>query len=127
MDWLLQIPPSMYGIVGMADYKLNENWTIGGGIGVYNGSKTKDFEGDILVNNLLAVDPVNDHNPTPNHEKYDLDGISYRFGVGYEKEITANWGFNGGIDYLYMEIDDEEEGNVYSNGFSYNLGLVYNF
>ncbi|RCW48231.1 hypothetical protein [Halanaerobium sp. MA284_MarDTE_T2] len=90
-----EIDVKLHGIVGMADYKLNENWTIGGGIGVYNGSKTKDFEGDILVNNLLAVDPVNDHNPTPNHEKYDLDGISYRFGVGYEKEITANWGFNG--------------------------------
>ncbi len=111
-----EIDVKLHGLTGLVDYQLNDNWTVGGGLGFHWGTKTKDFDGALILNAA-----------TPDHEEFDLDGMSYRLGLGYERAIAENWDFNGSLDYIYLELDDEEEGNVYSKGLSYNLGLAYNF
>jgi len=112
----------LHGITALADYQLNERWTVGGGVGIYNGTKNKDFEGEIFKALNASGKKV-----TPDDEDFDLDAMSYRLGVGYERGFAENWDFNANLDYLYIEIDDEDDGNVYSKGFSYGLGVTYSF
>ncbi|MFW6030925.1 MAG: outer membrane protein [Halanaerobiales bacterium] len=115
-DHTAETDVKLHGLALLADYNLNNRWNIGGGVGFYKGTKNKDIQGPVFTGYGLAEDT-----------DYDLDAVNYRLGVGYERSFAANWDFNAGLDYLYMEIDDEEEGNVYSKGFSYNLGLTYHF
>jgi opacity protein-like surface antigen len=105
------------GVSALLNYELNKNWSLGGGIGLYKGTKTQTLEGSQLVG-VPGVEV---------EKEIDLDAASYRLGVGYERAFASNWSFNAGLDYLYMEIDDEDEGNVYSKGFSYNAGVTYSF
>ena len=115
-----ELDVKMHGLAALAKYQINDNWSARGGIGFYNGTKTKKVIGPVFV-----AKKVNDDN------EYDLDAISYRLGVGYERSFADNWSFNGNIDYLYMEIEDEDPGevdpNVYSKGFSYTAGVTYSF
>lgn len=111
-----EIKVDLHGIAFLTDYSLNDNWSLGGGVGFYKGTKSKKLTGPAFTAASLAAD-----------EDYDLDAVSYRFGVNYQKEISTNWDFNAGLDYLYMELDDEDEGNVYSKGLIYNLAVSYNF
>jgi hypothetical protein len=117
-----ELDVKLHGITALADYQLNESWTVGGGVGIYNGTKTKKFEGAVFEAIHASGKKV-----TPKDEDFDLDAISYRLGVGYERAFAQNWDFNANLDYLYMEIDDEDDGNVYSKGFSYGLGVTYHF
>ncbi|TDO95114.1 outer membrane protein with beta-barrel domain [Halanaerobium saccharolyticum] len=110
-----EIDVALNGIGILADYSLNQRWSLGGGIAFYKGTKDKDFEGQAFAASGLVDKEV------------DLDAVSYRLGVGYERSFADNWDFNAGLDYLYLEMDDDEEGNVYSNGFSYTAGLTYSF
>lgn len=106
----------LHGVAFLADYNLNDHWSLGGGLGFYRGSKSKKVVGDTFGFAGVAQD-----------EKYDLDAVSYRLGVAYERPFAKNWNVNAALGYIYMEIDDQEEGNVYSKGFSYSLGVEYSF
>ena len=117
-----KIDVKLHGITALADYQFNDRWTVGGGIGFYKGTKNKDFEGAIFQAINASGAKV-----TPDDKDFDLDAVSYRLGVGYEKPFAENWDFNANLDYLYMEIDDEDDGNIYSNGFSYGVGVTYSF
>jgi len=110
-----EIDVVLNGLSFLADYELNEKWSLGGGISFYKGTKDKSFEGQAFATSGLVDKEV------------DLDAVSYRMGVDYTRSFAENWNFNAGLDYLYLEMDDEEEGNVYSNGFSYTAGLAYSF
>lgn len=117
-----EIDVKLHGITVLADYNINDSWTVGGGIGIYNGTKNKSFDGAVFEAINASGAKV-----TPKDKDFDLDAVSYRFGVGYKKAFAQNWDFDANLDYLYMEIDDEDDGNVYSKGFSYSLGVGYNF
>lgn len=113
-----ELEVKMHGLAALAKYKINDNWSTRGGIGIYDGTKTKKVKGPAFGSKEDDSD-------------YDLDAVSYRLGIGYERSFAQNWSFNGNIDYLYMEIEDEDPGekdpNIYSKGFSYGLGLTYHF
>ncbi|PUU95529.1 MULTISPECIES: hypothetical protein [Halanaerobium] len=107
-----EIDVALNGLALLADYELSERWTTGGGVAFYKGTKDKNFEGQAFAASGLV------------DEKVDLDAVSYRWGIGYKRQFADSWDFNAGIDYLYLEMDDEDEGDVYSNGFSYKAGLT---
>ncbi|RCW60956.1 autotransporter domain-containing protein [Halanaerobium sp. ST460_2HS_T2] len=104
----------LHGLAFLADYNLNDRWSLGGGLGFYRGTKNKKLVGPYFG----KLEQDND---------YDLDAVSYRLGVAYERSFAENWNLNAALGYIYMEIDDQDEGNVYSKGFSYSLGVGYNF
>jgi hypothetical protein len=82
--------------------------------------RVKRFSGSAFENNPA----------TPADAEYDLDAVSYRAGVKYTKAFADNWDFNANLDYLYIEIDDDdptEETGIYSAGFSYGVGVTYSF
>ena len=110
-----EIDVALNGLAFLADYELNERQSVGGGVAFYKGTKDKNFEGQAFATSGLVDKEV------------DLDAVSYRMGVDYTRSFAENWNFNAGLDYLYLEMDDEEEGNVYSKGFSYNAGVTYSF
>lgn len=111
------IEVDLKGAAGFVNYRMSENWKIGGGIGFYNGTKNVKLDGTAYTAAGLARD-----------EEYDLSAVSYRAGLDYYRDFAQNWTFNGGIDYLYMELDDEEyDSDVYSSGFSYTAGVIYKF
>ena len=115
-----EIDVSMNGIVLLADYNLDESWSVGGGVGFYNGTKSKKFTGLAFA----------DNEATPTDEEYDLDATSYRLGVNYNNSFATSWAFNGGMDYIVMDVDDSdptETEEVESRGFSFNAGLTYSF
>lgn len=116
------IEVDLHGLAALAEYSFNDNWSARGGIGIYNGTKNKSFEGVVFKNINEKTEKV-----TPEDKDFDLDAVSYRLGVGYTKAFAENWDFDANLDYLYMEIDDEDDGNVYSKGFSYTAGLTYHF
>jgi hypothetical protein len=84
-----ELDVKMHGLAALAKYQINNNWSTRGGIGFYNGTKTKKVSGPVFVAKGVADD-----------NEYDLDAISYRLGVGYERSFAQNWSFNGNIDYL---------------------------
>jgi len=112
-----EIEVKLDGLALLGEYELNDRWLLNGGIAFYDGDKSKKFSGL-----AFAGQPE-----TPADAEYDLDAVSYRAGVKYSKAFAENWDFNANLDYLYMEIDDEDDGNVYSKGFSYGLGVTYHF
>jgi len=121
-----EIDVEMDGIVLLADYNLAEKWSVGGGVGFYNGTKTKDFDGTAFE----TAEPINGVNPTPNYAEYNLDAVSYRLGLNYNNSFAESWAFKGGIDYLVMDVDDSdptETEEVESRGFSFNAGVTYRF
>ena len=114
------------GITFLADYTINENWYATGGIGYHQGTKTTDLNGYVYDTAIPGLNPNTSVKPGEN--EYDLDnGISLRAGVGYNRSFAKNWGFNAQLDYLYIELDDEQQGNIYSNGFAYTAGLTSSF
>jgi len=114
----------LHGLTFLADYEINDNWYATGGIGYHQGTKTTDLNGPVYE--AVSQDPTNSVKTGEN--EYDLDnGISLRAGVGYKKNFAENWDFNAQLDYLYIELDDEQQGNIYSKGFSYAAGVTYNF
>jgi len=114
----------LHGLTFLADYEINLNWYATGGIGYHQGTKTTDLNGPVYE--AVSQDPTNSVKTGEN--EYDLDnGISLRAGVGYKKNFAENWDFNAQLDYLYIELDDEQQGNIYSKGFSYAAGVTYNF
>ncbi|MCC3144917.1 autotransporter outer membrane beta-barrel domain-containing protein [Halanaerobium sp. Z-7514] len=118
------IAVDLHGLTFLADYNIDENWYLSGGLGYHWGTKTTDFEG--AVYNALDVSPDSDLEAGKND--YDLsNGISVRAGVGYVRDFADNWDVNAKIDYLYIELEDEQSGNIYSRGFSYTIGLGYDF
>jgi hypothetical protein len=115
-----EIEVKLNGLAFLGEYELNERWSLNGGIGIYDGDKSKKFSGS-----AFAGQPE-----TPADAEYDLDAVSYRAGVKYSRSFAENWDFNANLDYLYMEIDDEdptETTGIYSAGFSYGLGVTYSF
>lgn len=115
-----EIDVELGGIVLLADYKLAQKWSLGGGVGFYNGTKTKKFTGA-----AFDGEPA-----TPTNEEYDLDATSYRLGLNYNNSFAESWAFKGGIDYLVMDVDDSdptETEEVESRGFSFNAGVTYSF
>lgn len=118
------IAVDLHGLTFLADYEINKNWYATGGIGYHQGTKTTDLNGGVY--NTISQDPSNSVQTGEN--EYDLDnGISLRAGVGYNRSFAENWDFNAQLDYLYIELDDEQQGNIYSAGFSYGLGVTYSF
>ena len=115
-----EIDVKLNGLAFLGEYEINERWALNGGIGIYSGDKSKKFSGS-----AFATNPA-----TPADKEYDLDAMSYRAGVKYSRSFAENWNFNANLDYLYMEIDDEdptETTGIYSAGFSYGLGVTYSF
>lgn len=110
------IAVDLHGIAALGEYELTDNWYARGGIGFYNGTKSVKLKGPTYETAQIARD-----------KDYDLSATSYRAGVGYKRSFADDWNFNGKIDYLYMELDDEDEGNIYSSGFSYTAGVTYSF
>jgi len=111
-----EIDVSMNGVVLLTDYNLSERWSVGGGVGFYNGTKSKKFTGDAFGD--------------PTDEEYDLDATSYRLGVNYNNSFAESWAFKGGMDYILMDVDDSdptETEEVESRGFSFNAGVTYSF
>ncbi|ADO78058.1 autotransporter domain-containing protein [Halanaerobium praevalens] len=104
----------LHGLAFLTDYNLNERWSLGGGLGFYRGTKNQNLVGSRFGKKEGDTD-------------YDLDAVSYRLGLAYERSFAENWNVNAALGYIYMEIDDQDEGNVYSKGFSYSLGVGYNF
>lgn len=104
----------LHGLAFLADYNLNDHWSLGGGLGFYKGTKNQKLVGQFFG----AKEGDND---------YDLDAVSYRLGVAYERSFAENWNLNAALGYIYMDIDDSNEGDVESKGFSYSLGVGYNF
>jgi len=120
------IDVALHGITFLADYTINENWYATGGIGYHQGTKTTDLKGYVYDTAIPALNPNTSVEPGEN--EYDLDnGISLRAGVGYKRGFAENWDFNAQLDYIYIELDDEQQGNIYSNGFAYTAGLTYSF
>jgi hypothetical protein len=118
------IAVDLHGLTFLADYTINENWYATGGIGYHQGTKTTDLNGPVYT--AVSQDPNNSVQTSEND--YDLDnGISLRAGVGYKRSFAENWDFNAQLDYLYIELDDEQQGNIYSKGFAYTAGLTYSF
>jgi hypothetical protein len=117
------IAVDLHGLTFLADYEINENWYATGGIGYHQGTKTTDLNGPVYQG-ISAKKP----SVKTGENEYDLDnGISLRAGVGYKKNFAENWDFNAQLDYLYIELDDEQQGNIYSKGFSYAVGVTYKF
>jgi long-subunit fatty acid transport protein len=115
-----EIDVSMTGFVLLADYNLAERWSVGGGVGFYNGTKSKKFTGGAFASNPA----------TPTDEEYDLDARSYRLGLNYNNSFAESWAFKGGMDYIVMDVDDSdptETEDVESRGFSFNAGVTYSF
>ncbi len=118
------IAVDLHGLTFLADYNINDNWYATGGIGYHQGTKTTDLNGPVY--DAVSQDTTNSVQTGKN--EYDLDnGISLRAGVGYNRSFAANWDFNAQLDYLYIELDDEQQGNIYSKGFAYTAGLTYSF
>ena len=118
------IAVDLHGISFLADYTINENWYATGGIGYHQGTKTTDLNGPVYT----AVSQDQTNSVQTDENDYDLDnGISLRAGVGYNRSFAENWDFNAQLDYLYIELDDEQQGNIYSKGFAYTAGLTYSF
>ena len=118
------IAVDLHGLTFLADYNIDENWYLSGGLGYHWGTKTTDLNGPVYE--TLSTDP--DRDVELGENDYDLNnGISVRAGVGYVRDFADNWDVNAKIDYLYIEIDDEQQGNIYSRGFSYTIGLGYDF
>ncbi|MGP3778232.1 outer membrane protein [Halanaerobium saccharolyticum] len=111
------IAVQLNGFTGGLDYHLNENWTVGAGIGFYNGTKETTHEGTIAQQRGLE------------DTEDDLDGTGYRAGVGYERSFNESLDFNLDLNYFYMELDDEDEEipTQYSNGMEVAGGLTYSF
>jgi hypothetical protein len=117
------IAVDLHGLTFLADYTINENWYATGGIGYHQGTKTTDLNGEVYQGVSAAKPSVE-----VGKNEYDLDnGISLRAGVGYNRSFAENWDFNAQLDYLYIELDDEQQGNIYSKGFAYTAGLTYSF
>ena len=117
------IEVALHGLTFLADYEINENWYATGGIGYHQGTKTTDLNGEVYEGVSAAKPSVE-----VGKNEYDLDnGISVRAGVGYNRSFATNWDFNAQLDYIYIELDDEQQGNIYSKGFSYGLGVTYHF
>ncbi len=117
------IAVDLHGLTFLGDYSINDNWYASGGVGYHWGTKTTDLNGPVY-------DGVSQKKPSveTGENEYDLDnGVSLRAGVGYDREFAKDWTFNGKIDYLYIELDDEQQGNIYSKGFSYTAGVTYRF
>lgn len=118
------IAVDLHGLTFLADYTINENWYATGGIGYHQGTKTTDLNGPVYENYVTLLKP----SVQTGENEYDLDnGISLRAGVGYNRSFAKNWDFNAQLDYLYIELDDEQQGNIYSKGFAYTAGLTYSF
>ncbi|PTW03527.1 opacity protein-like surface antigen [Halanaerobium saccharolyticum] len=111
------IAVQLNGFTGGVDYHLNQNWTVGAGIGFYNGTKETTHEGTIAQQRGLE------------DTEDDLDGTGYRAGVGYERSFNESLDFNLDLNYFYMELDDEDEEipTQYSNGMEVAGGLTYSF
>jgi long-subunit fatty acid transport protein len=117
------IKVDLHGITFLADYEINENWYATGGIGYHQGTKTTDLNGPVYRGVSIKKPSVE-----TGKNDYDLDnGISVRGGIGYKRSFAENWDFNAQLDYLYIELDDEQQGNIYSKGFAYTAGLTYHF
>jgi hypothetical protein len=115
-----EIEVKLNGLAFLGEYELNQRWSLNGGVAIYDGDKSKKFSGSAFARNPA----------TPADAEYDLDAVSYRAGVKYTKAFAENWDFNANLDYLYIEIDDEdptEETGIYSAGFSYGVGVTYSF
>ena len=118
------IAVDLHGLTFLADYNIDENWYLSGGLGYHWGTKTTNLNGPVYEG--LSQDP--DRDVELGENEYDLsNGISVRAGVGYERDFADNWDVNAKIDYLYIELEDEQSGNIYSRGFSYTIGLAYSF
>jgi len=118
------IAVDLHGLTFLVDYEINENWYATGGIGYHQGTKTTDLNGPVYT--AVSQDTTNSVQTGKN--EYDLDnGISVRAGVGYNRSFATNWDFNAQLDYIYIELDDEQQGSIYSKGFSYGLGVTYHF
>lgn len=118
------IAVDLHGLTFLADYNIDENWYLSGGIGYHWGTKTTDLEGAVYQ----TLDASPDSKLEAGKNDYDLsNGISVRAGVGYVRDFADNWDINAKIDYLYIELEDEQQGNIYSRGFSYTIGLGYDF
>ena len=114
----------LHGLTFLADYEINENWYATGGIGYHLGTKTTDLNGQVYQ--AISQDPTRDVETGEN--EYSLDnGISLRSGIGYKRGFADDWDFNAQLDYLYIELDDEQQGNIYSKGFSYTAAVTYSF
>lgn len=97
------IKVDLHGLTFLADYKINENWYASGGIGYHQGTKNTELYGPVYQ----TIGPLSDSFDAGDQE-YDLEnGISLRAGVGYDRDFAENWTFNGKIDYLYIELEDE--------------------
>ena len=109
------IAVQLNGFTGGVDYHLNDNWTVGAGIGFYNGTKEITHEGYFAQ----SLEDVED----------DLDGTGYRAGVGYERSFNDSLNFNLDVNYFYMELEDaaDEIATQYSNGMEVAGGLTYSF
>ena len=118
------IAVDLHGLTLLADYEINENWYASGGLGYHQGTKTTELDGYVYETLVPSKNP----NVKSGKNEYDLDnGISVRAGVGYKRGFAENWDFNAQLDYIYIELDDEQQGNIYSKGFSYGLGVTYSF
>jgi len=62
-----EIDVVLNGLAFLADYELNERWTVGGGVAFYKGTKDKNFEGQAFAASGLVDKEV------------DLDAVSYRY------------------------------------------------
>lgn len=109
------IAVQLNGFTGGVDYHLNDNWTLGAGMGLYFGTKEITHEGYFAQN----LDDTED----------DLDGIGYRAGVGYERSFNDSFEFNLDLNYFYMELEDAADDipTQYSNGMEVAGGLTYSF
>jgi len=117
------IAVGLHGLTLLGDYSINDNWYASGGVGYHWGTKDTKLNGPVYD----TIGPLSDSFDAGEQE-YDLEnGVSLRAGIGYDREFAENWTFNGKIDYLYIELEDEGQGNIYSKGFSYTAGLSYNF
>jgi opacity protein-like surface antigen len=112
------IAVQLNGFTGGLDYHLNENWTVGAGIGFYNGTKNIEHEG-FFAQSPQGLEDTSD----------DLDGTGYRAGVGYDRSFNDSFDFNLDLNYFYMELEDAAEDipTQYSNGMEVAGGLTYSF